>query len=178
MHLPDPLQGRKHPHFTPKNCLCLMEWIKQNGWGILSIHWWVVYQTLYNGSVTSVCRGLSRKICSSKVQGLYIFFLSIIELHFFFEQFGNSLYLKIKINYFYWVLKYYHLSLRRHYLALARATSVINIWYNLVSICPICLYTWHHRNLGQHSLFPCHSTSHGSYGTWDQLNPHLPVENF
>ena len=34
-----------------------------------------------------------------------------------------------------------------------------------------------HRNLGQHSLLPCHSTSHGSHGTWDQLNPHLPVEN-
>ena len=33
-----------------------------------------------------------------------------------------------------------------------------------------------HRIFGQHSLFPCHSTSHGSHGTRDQLNPHLPVE--
>ena len=34
-----------------------------------------------------------------------------------------------------------------------------------------------HRIFGQHSPFPCQSTSHGSHGTWDQLSPHLPGEN-
>ena len=44
-------------------------------------------------------------------------------------------------------------------------------------LCKILYYFFHtiptHRNFGQSSLFPCHSTYHG---IWDQMNPTLVVE--
>ena len=66
MHLPDPPQGQKHPHVTQKKCLCLMEKINPNVWGILQVHWWVVCQALGYDSFTEVleftdCRQLLRK---------------------------------------------------------------------------------------------------------------------
>ena len=74
-----------------------------------------------------------------------------------------------------WLFAIYRVSKGRHYLALAEATSVINIWHNLVSRCPICLKIYVPGMLYLHARY---TTFQKDWTPWNQVMPDIYDRGF